>query len=91
MAILVNRSLVLLQLKVEVQAVVAGDEAIYPNRLVTNVPMTTGLKTFDIEGETKGEIEAIKSTIRQEFPLICLYIQGYRASLLNFTGETANI
>lgn len=48
-------------------------------------------KTIDFEGETRDEIEAIKSRIGQEVPLSRRYTQGTRAVLLSITGETATI
>jgi hypothetical protein len=38
-------------------------------------------KTIDFEGETRDEIEAIKSRIGQEVPLSRRYTQGARALL----------
>ncbi|MFO0923552.1 MAG: hypothetical protein U0905_13810 [Pirellulales bacterium] len=48
-------------------------------------------KTFDFDGESKDEIEAIKSKIGQEVPLSRRYTQGTRALLISITGETATI
>lgn len=48
-------------------------------------------KAFDFEGETRDEIEAIKSRIGQEVPLSRRYTQETRAVLLSITGETATI
>jgi hypothetical protein len=48
-------------------------------------------KTIDFEGETREEIEAIKSKIGQEVPLSRRYTQGTRAVLVGITGETATI
>lgn len=48
-------------------------------------------KTIDFEGETRDEIEAIKSKIGQEVPLSRRYTQGSQALLLSITGETATI
>jgi hypothetical protein len=48
-------------------------------------------KTIDFEGETRDEIEAIKSRIGQEVPLSRRYTQGARALLVSITGETATI
>ena len=48
-------------------------------------------KAIDFEGETKDEIEAIKSRIGQEVPLSRRYTQGSRALLVRITGETATI
>ncbi len=48
-------------------------------------------KTIDFEGETRDEIEAIKSKTGQEVPLSRRYTQGSRALLVSITGETATI
>jgi hypothetical protein len=48
-------------------------------------------KTIDFEGETRDEIEAIKSRIGQEVPLSRRYTQGARAMLVSIEGETATI
>ncbi len=48
-------------------------------------------KTIDFEGETRNEIEAIKSKIGQEVPLSRRYTQCSRALLVSIHGETATI
>lgn len=48
-------------------------------------------KSFDFDGESKEEIEAIKSKIGQEVPLSRRYTQGTRALLISISGETATI
>lgn len=48
-------------------------------------------KTIDFEGESKKEIEAIKSRIGREVPLSHRYTQGAKAVLVSIDGETATI
>lgn len=48
-------------------------------------------KTIDFEGETRDEIEVIKSKIGQEVPLSRRYTQGSKALLVSIHGETATI
>ena len=48
-------------------------------------------KSFDFDGESKEEIEAIKSKVGQEVPLSRRYTQGTRALLISISGETATI
>lgn len=48
-------------------------------------------KTIDFEGESKKEIEAIKSRIGREVPLSQRYTQGSKAVLVSIDGETATI
>lgn len=48
-------------------------------------------KTIDFEGETKKEIETIKSRIGREVPLSHRYTQGTKAVLVSIDGETATI
>jgi hypothetical protein len=48
-------------------------------------------KTIDFEGETRAEIESIKSRIGQEVSLSQRYTQGAKALLVSFEGESATI
>ena len=48
-------------------------------------------KAIDFRGETRDEMEAIKSKIGQEVPLSRRYTQGSRALLVSITDETATI